>query len=101
MEKNKMRSTFEKLLSGIPSGEIFVIADNSQHIKSHVYSPENVEVDVNGVQMKKTWEEYKREFRNFALDRGQSSYNIDLVEFELWEAYQEDLEVVIAYNKIF
>lgn len=51
--------------------------------------------------MKKTWSEYKQEFRNFALDRGQSSYDIDLVEFELWEAYQEDLEVVIAYNKIF
>ena len=91
----------EKLLSGIPCGQIFAIADNSKRIKSHVYSPENVEVNVNGVQMKKTWEEYKREFRNFALDRGQSSYDIELAEFEVWEAYQEGLEVAIAYNKIF
>lgn len=51
--------------------------------------------------MKKTWEEYKHEFRNFALDRGQSSYDIELAEFEVWEAHQEGLGVVIAYNKIF
>lgn len=51
--------------------------------------------------MKKTWEEYKREFRLFALDRGQPQYEIELAEFEVWEAYQEQLEVHIAYNKIF
>ena len=91
----------EKLFSGIPCGEIFQMTNNSQNIKSHKYSPENVEVYVSGVQMKKTWEEYKHEFRNFALDRGQSSYDIELAEFEVWEAHQEGLDVVIAYNKIF
>lgn len=101
MAGNKMGSVFEKLLSGIPCGEVFQITASSKHSKSHVYSLDNVEVHVTGVPMKKAWEEYKREFRNFALDRGQSSYDIELAEFEVWEAHQEGLEVVIAYNKIF
>ena len=101
MVENKVDSVVEKLFSGLPCGAMFQMASDSHHIKSHKYSTENVEVHVNGVPMKKTWEEYKREFRNFALDRGQSSYDIDLAEFEVWEAHQEGLEVVIAYNKIF
>jgi hypothetical protein len=50
---------------------------------------------------KKSYEEYRKEFRDYALDRGVSNFDLDCSEHEIWEAYNNDLELVIAFRKIF
>lgn len=50
---------------------------------------------------KKDYEKYRKEFRDYALDRGVSYFDLDCAEHEIWEAFNMGLAMVIAYNKIF